>query len=54
MPFVISKKLKNELVRDLKAILNNTNDSKAIEIIKDRIDRLDASPEFQQGQNYKD
>lgn len=54
MPFVISKKLRNDILGDLKMILNNTNDAKAIETIKDRIDRLEKSPQFQPGQAYTD
>ena len=54
MPYVITKKLRNNILSDLKLILNNTNDPKAIETLKDRIDRLESAPEFQPGQSYED
>ena len=53
MSRVISNKLHKDLITDLKLILNNTKDAGAIETIKDRIDRLEASPEYRTGQNYE-
>ena len=54
MPRVISNSLHRDILTDLKIILNNTNNEKAIKTIKDRIDRLESSPEFRKGQNYSD
>lgn len=54
MPRVISNRLHKDLIADYKLILNNTKDPEAIKTLKDRIDRLEASPEWRKGQNYSD
>ena len=53
LPRIISNSLHKDLITDLKLILNNTKDAGAIKTIKDRIDRLETSPEYRTGQNYK-
>ena len=51
---VISESLYKDLIHDYKLILNNTKDPQAIVTLKDRIERLEGSPEFRKGQNYSD